>query len=74
MTAIVTSNFRVVNAENFKEDVAFCKFFDSSCFSNTSSFLASLKNVKKLRITHVDYEVEKANWFDFDENISNNIN
>ena len=69
-----TISFVRLGRDNFKEDVAYCKFFDSSCFSNTSSFLASLKHVKKLRITHVDYEVEKCNWFDFDENISNNIN
>jgi hypothetical protein len=66
-------SFVRVNKDNIKEDIAYCKFFDTDSFTNCSSFLASLKHVKKLRITHVDYEVEKCNWFDYDDNISNNI-
>ena len=62
-----------VNKDNIKEDVAYCKFFDSDSFTNSSSFLASLKQVKKLRITNIEYQVEKANWWDYDDNISNNI-
>ena len=67
-------SFVRVNRDNVKEDIAYCKFFDTDSFTNCSSFLASLKHVKKLRITHIDYEVEKANWWDYDDNISNNIN
>jgi hypothetical protein len=66
-------SFVRLGRDNFKEDVAYCKFFDSDSFANCSSFLASLKHVKKLRITHIDYELEKCNWWDYDDNISNNI-
>jgi len=66
-------SFVKINKDNIKEEVAFCKFFDSDSFTNSSSFLASLKQVKKLRITNIEYQVEKANWWDYDDNISNNI-
>jgi len=61
------------NEDNMKEDVAFCRFFDTDSFVNASSFLASLKQVKKLRITGVEFEVEECNWFDYYEDISNTI-
>ena len=62
-----------VNDESIKEDVAFCRFFDTDSFVNASSFLASLKQVKKLRITGVEFEVEECNWYDYYEDISNTI-
>ena len=66
-------SFVKVNDESIKEDVAFCRFFDTDSFVNASSFLASLKQVKKLRITGVEFEVEECNWYDYYEDISNPI-
>ena len=64
-------HFVKVNKDNIKEEVAHVRFFDNNNFINSNSFLASLKKVKKLRITSVEWEMEKANWYDFDESISN---
>lgn len=61
-----------VNADNIKEDVVWCKFLDTDNFINSSSFLAQLKQVKKLRITGVQWEIEDCSWFDEDE-VSNTI-
>ena len=66
-------SFVKVNDESIKEDIAYCRFFDTDCFVNASSFLASLKQVKKLRITGVEFEVEECNWFDDISDISNTI-
>ena len=66
-------SFVKVNDESIKEDVAFCRFFDTDSFVNASSFLASLKQVKKLRIIGVEFEVEECNWYDYYEDISNTI-
>jgi NADH pyrophosphatase NudC (nudix superfamily) len=66
-------NFVKVNDENIKEDVALVKFFDSQNFANSNSFLASLKQVKKLRITSVEWDLEECNWYDYYEDISNTI-
>jgi hypothetical protein len=72
---LVTYAISFVKADenNFKEDIAYCRFFDSNLFTNSNSFLASLKQVKKLRITGVEFEVEECNWFDYYEDISNTI-
>ncbi len=61
-----------VNSDNVKEDVVWCKFFDNDSFVNSNSFLSQLKNVKKLRITGVEWEVEDCNWYDVDE-VSNTL-
>ncbi len=61
-----------VNSDNVKEDIVWCKFFDNDSFVNSNSFLSQLKNVKKLRITGVEWEVEDCNWYDVDE-VSNTL-
>ena len=61
-----------VNSDNVKEDVVWCKFFDNDSFVNSNSFLSQLKNVKKLRITGVEWEIEDCNWYDVDE-VSNTL-
>jgi len=61
------------NSESLKEDIVWCRFFDSDNFVNSSSFLSQLKSVKKLRITNVEWEVEDSNWYDYYEDISNTI-
>ncbi len=61
-----------VNSNNVKEDVVWCKFFDNDSFVNSNSFLSQLKNVKKLRITGVEWEIEDCNWYDVDE-VSNTL-
>ena len=66
-------NFVKVNDESVKEDVAHVRFFDSQNFANSLSFLASLKQVKKLRITSVEWDLEECSWYDYYEDISNNI-
>jgi NADH pyrophosphatase NudC (nudix superfamily) len=66
-------NFVKVNDENIKEDVAHVRFFDSQNFANSHSFLASLKQVKKLRITSVEWDLEECSWYDYYEDISNTI-
>jgi len=66
-------NFVKVNDENIKEDVAHVRFFDSQNFANSNSFLASLKQVKKLRITSVEWELEECNWYDYFEDVSNTL-
>jgi len=66
-------SFVKVNDENIKEDIAHVRFYDSQNFANSNAFLASLKQVKKLRITGVEYDIEKCNWFDYYEDISNTI-
>ena len=66
-------SFVKVNDESIKEDIAHCRFFDTDSFVNASSFLASLKQVKKLRITGVEFEVEECGWHDYYEDISNTI-
>jgi hypothetical protein len=66
-------SFVKVNDDSIKEDIAWCRFFDTESFTNSSSFLTQLKTVKKLRITNVEFEVEECNWFDYYEDISNTI-
>lgn len=66
-------SFVKVNDDNIKENITYCRFFDTNSFVNSNSFLASLKQVKKLRITGVEFEVEECNWFDYYEDISNTI-
>lgn len=66
-------SFVKVNDDNLREDITYCRFFDTDCFVNASSFLASLKQVKKLRITGVEFEVEECDWHDYYEDISNTI-
>lgn len=66
-------SFVKVNDENIKENITYCRFFDTNSFVNSNSFLASLKQVKKLRITGVEFEVEECNWYDYYEDISNTI-
>ena len=66
-------NFVQVNDESVKEDVAHVRFFDSQNFANSLSFLASLKQVKKLRITSVEWDLEECNWYDYYEDVSNTI-
>ena len=61
------------NSESLKEDIVWCRFFDSDNFVNSSSFLSQLKSVKKLRITNVEWEVEDCNWYDYYDDISNTI-
>ena len=61
-----------VNSDNVKEDIVWCKFFDNDSFVNSNSFLSQLKNVKKLRITGVEWEIEDCNWYDVDE-VSNTL-
>ena len=62
-----------VNSDNVKEDMVWCRFFDTDNFVNSNSFLSQLKQVKKLRITGVEWEVEDCNWFDYYDDISNTI-
>ena len=62
-----------VNSDNIKEDIVCCWFFDNDNFVNSSSFLSQLKQVKKLRITGVEWEIEDCNWFDYYDDISNTI-
>lgn len=66
-------NFVKVNKESIKEDVAHVRFYDSQDFANSNSFLASLKQVKKLRITSVEWDLEKVSWYDYYDDISNTI-
>jgi hypothetical protein len=62
-----------VNSDNIKEDIVWCRFFDNETFVNSNSFLSQLKQVKKLRITGVEWEIEDCNWFDYFDDISNTI-
>ena len=66
-------NFVKVNDESVKEDVAHVRFFDSQNFANSLSFLASLKQVKKVRITSVEWDLEECSWYDDYSDISNTI-
>lgn len=66
-------NFVKVNKESIKEDVAHVRLYDSQDFANSNSFLASLKQVKKLRITSVEWDLEKVSWYDYYDDISNTI-
>ena len=66
-------NFVKVNNESVKEDFAHVRFFDSQNFANSLSFLASLKQVKKLRITSVEWDLEEVSWYDDYSDISNTI-
>ena len=61
------------NSDNLNEKVAFCRFFDNESFVNCNSFLAQLKSVKRLRITHVETEVEEVDFEDYYEDISNTL-
>ena len=66
-------SFVKVNDENIKEDICHVRFFDNDNFTNSCSFLSSLKQVKKLRITSVEWELEECNWYDYYDDISNTI-
>ena len=72
---LVTYSFYYVkvNSDNIKEDIVWCRFFDNETFVNSNSFLSQLKQVKKLRITGVEWEIEDCNWFDYFDDISNTI-
>ena len=61
-----------VNSDNIKEDVVWCKFLDTNNFINSNSFLSQLKQVKKLRITGVEWEIEDCSWYDIDD-VSNTL-
>jgi hypothetical protein len=66
-------SFVKVNSDNIKEDICHVRFFDTNNFTNAYSFLSSLKQVKKLRITGVEFQVDQCNWYDFYDDISNTI-
>jgi hypothetical protein len=66
-------HFVKVNEDNIKEDVAHVRFFDTGNFCNSSAFLASLKQVKKLRITSVEWDLDECDFYDYYEDISNTI-
>jgi len=66
-------SFVKVNEDNIREDIAHVRFFDNANFTNSSSFLASLKQVKKLRITGVEFDVEECDWFDYISDVSNTV-
>jgi hypothetical protein len=66
-------SFVKANSDNFKEELTHVRFFDTDNFTNACSFLASLKKVKKLRITGVEWELEECSWFDYYDDISNTI-
>jgi hypothetical protein len=66
-------SFVKVNPDNIKEDISHVRFLDTANFANSNSFLSSLKQVKKLRITSVEWEIEDCNWYDYYEDISNTI-
>lgn len=61
-----------VNSDNIKEDIVWCKFLDTDNFINSNSFLSQLKQVKKLRITGVEWEIEDCSWYDIDD-VSNTL-
>lgn len=65
-------SFVKVNEDNIIEDLAWCRFFDTEAFVNSTTFLSQLKSVKKLRITNVEFQVEECNWYD-DYQVSNTI-
>jgi hypothetical protein len=66
-------SFVKVNSESIKEDICHIRFFDTDNFTNSSSFLASLKQVKKLRITGVEFDIEECSWYDDYSDVSNTI-
>jgi hypothetical protein len=66
-------SFVKVNSDNVREDIAHVRFLDTSNFANSLSFLSSLKLVKKLRITGVEFDIKDCNWYDYYEDISNTI-
>jgi hypothetical protein len=66
-------SFVKVNEDNIREDIAHVRFLDTSNFANSLSFLSSLKQVKKLRITGVEFDVEECDWFDYYDDISNTV-
>ena len=61
-----------VNSDNIKEDIVWCKFLDTNNFINSNSFLSQLKQVKKLRIIGVEWEIEDCSWYDIDD-VSNTL-
>ena len=63
-------NFVKNNDDNFVDDVAYVRFFDTVTFPNAINFLASLKQTTKLRITGVEWEYEKI---DFEDDIEYEI-
>jgi hypothetical protein len=65
-------SFVKVNEDSIIEDLAWCRFFDTEAFVNSTTFLSQLKSVKKLRITNVEFQVEECNWYD-DYQVSNTI-
>jgi hypothetical protein len=65
-------SFVKINEDNIIEDLAWCRFFDTETFVNSTTFLSQLKSVKKLRITNVEFQVEECNWYD-DYQVSNTI-
>jgi hypothetical protein len=66
-------SFVKVNDESIKEDICHVRFFDTDNFTNSCSFLSSLKQVKKLRVTSVEWDLEECNWYDYYDDISNTI-
>jgi hypothetical protein len=63
-------NFVKNNDDNFVDDVAYVRFFDTGTFPNAINFLASLKQTTKLRITGVEWEYE---IIDFEDEIEYEI-
>lgn len=57
-------NFVKNNDDNFIDDVAYVRFFDTGTFPNSINFLASLKQTTKLRITGVEWQYEKIDFKD----------
>ena len=66
-------NFVKNNDDNFIDDVAYVRFFDTATFPNAINFLASLKKTTKLRITGVEWESEPIDFEDSDYDCSNTI-
>ena len=59
--------------DKFSEDICYVRFLDSNNFCNSSSFLSQLKNVKKLRITSVEWQLDEIEFEDYYEDISTTI-
>lgn len=59
------------NSDHFVDDICHVRFFDNGNFINSNSFLAQLKQVKKVRILGVEWELEEVDFEDHFEEISN---
>jgi hypothetical protein len=56
---------------DFIDDVCHVRFFDNDSFVNSNSFLSQLKQVKKVRVLGVEWELQEVNFEDDFEEISN---